>query len=357
MKLKSWWYDTKSTKWQIIFGTLLIGSVFVGTFSFLETYQFEEWKYSGFAKSMIGILMGTVALGVITGVIIIFQSIVSMDREKNQKIFDERLALYKQFIKKTTDIISDDKLVDEERHELKILEKEVLMIASPNTYDKWSSLYKDILKLKSTEDEKIDNEDQIRLSISDKSIDFVNSCRMDLEIGVVDTKTIESSKKESRIEISRKWTVSDFKNYDVWLSQRLNTDKNIKPEMIEIHRSIHDFVMDNFPNIDVKYVLDGASLKHPNGKKVGNINVFSGKGVVLNLLRSEKDGFRLPNINHKCVNARNDMKNCSYYFITNISVLDSEIKEQLQNSYDIRDKNKNILTNKNPQIKEILGLE
>jgi len=172
----------------------------------------------------------------------------------------------------------------------------------------------------------------------------------------LDTKTIESSKKESRIEISRKWTVSDFKNYDVWLSQRLNTDKNIKPEMIEIHRSIHDFVMDNFPNIDVKYVLDGASLKHPNGKKVGNINVFSGKGVVLNLLRSEKDGFRLPNINHKCVNARNDIKNCSYYFITDISVLDSEIKEQLQNSYDIRDKNKNTLTNKHPQIKEILGI-
>ena len=75
MDFKTWWYDTNTTKWQIIFGTLLIGIVFTGTFAFLSTYQFEEWKYSGFAKSMIGILMGTVALGVITGVIIIFQSI------------------------------------------------------------------------------------------------------------------------------------------------------------------------------------------------------------------------------------------------------------------------------------------
>ena len=67
MGFKSWWYDSKTTKWQIIFGTLLVGVVFVGSFSFLETYQFEEWKYSAFSKSMIGILMGTVALGVITG--------------------------------------------------------------------------------------------------------------------------------------------------------------------------------------------------------------------------------------------------------------------------------------------------
>ena len=88
MDFKTWWYDANTTKWQIIFGTFLIGIVFIGTFAFLSIYQFEEWKYSGFAKSMIGILMGTVALGVITGVIIIFQSIVATDKEKNQKIFD-----------------------------------------------------------------------------------------------------------------------------------------------------------------------------------------------------------------------------------------------------------------------------
>ena len=115
MGFKTWWYDSKTTKWQIIIGTLLVGVVFVGSFSFLETYQFEEWKYSAFSKSMIGILMGTVALGVITGVIIIFQSIVAMDKEKNQKIFDERLSLYKDFIKQTMSIISDNVLDNEER--------------------------------------------------------------------------------------------------------------------------------------------------------------------------------------------------------------------------------------------------
>ena len=134
MDFRAWWYDTKTTKWQLIIGTLFIGLVFFGTFSYLETYEFEEWKYSGFSKSLLGILMGTVALGVITGIIIIFQSIVSMDREKNQKIFDERLALYKQFTKQTMNIISDNILDDEEVEKLKVIEKEVLMIASSETY-------------------------------------------------------------------------------------------------------------------------------------------------------------------------------------------------------------------------------
>ena len=94
MDFKTWWYDAKSTKWQILIGTILILFIFVGCFTFLETYEFEEWEYSGFIKSMIGILMGTVALGAITGIMIIFQEIATMSREKNQKIFDERLELY-----------------------------------------------------------------------------------------------------------------------------------------------------------------------------------------------------------------------------------------------------------------------
>ena len=203
MNLKTWWYDTKSTKWQIIIGTLLIGFVFIGTFAFLDTYQFEEWEYSGFAKSMMGILMGTVALGVITGIIIIFQSIVSMDREKNQKIFDERLKLYREFINKTMGIVSDNLLDPIERDQLKVIEKEILMIASPETYKKWMILYKDILKLKANENDKENEDDDVIFSISDKSIEFINSCRQDLEIGVIDKQTIAYSKSESRSEISK----------------------------------------------------------------------------------------------------------------------------------------------------------
>lgn len=360
MDFKTWWYDTKTTKWQIIFGTILIGIIFIGTFAFLSIYQFEEWKYSGFAKSMIGILMGTVALGVITGIIIMFQSIVATDKEKNQKIFDERLALYKQFTKQTMGIISDNILDIDEREQLKVIEKEVLLIASSDTYRKWAALYNSMLDLKKEENDYIENEEEVILNLSDKSIDFVNSCRKDLEIGVIDKATIKFSKDQSRAEIkkTKKFTVSNFENYDAWKKQRIQEDEKVTAQMISVHKLIHDYIKDEFTEINIKYRDHGAALWHIGGKKVGNLNVKGRNGVTLNLLRAEEDGYKLPNISYKTQNYRNNVRSCEYYTIYNILELDSDIKELIQKSYDMRDNKKlNILKKDHPNIKEILGLE
>ena len=265
MNFKTWWYDTKTTKWQIIIGTLLIGVFFIGTFSFLDTYQFEEWKYSGFSKSMIGILMGTVALGVITGIIIIFQSIVATDKEKNQKIFDERLSLYKDFTKQTMTIISDNILDSDEREQLKVIEKEVLMIASSETYKKWVELYNEMLKLKTNENEEIENEELVVLSISDKSVDFVNSCRMDLEIGVIDKATIEYSKEQSRDEIkkSNKFSKTIYNGFEGKVSQL--KDENYDVEGIEVWMKLWsklDKLAETTDEYRISYAESGCSFNN-----------------------------------------------------------------------------------------------
>ena len=357
MDFKTWWYDTNTTKWQIIFGTILIGIVFTATFAFLSTYQFEEWKYSGFAKSMIGILMGTVALGVITGVIIIFQSIVATDKEKNQKIFDERLSLYKDFTKQTMSIISDNILDSEEREQLKVIEKEVLMIASSETYKKWSELYNAMLDLKKEEKEEIENEEEMILNISDKSIDFVNSCRKDLEIGVIDKATIKFSKDQSRDEIkkTKKFTVSNFKDYDSWLSQRTEKDTKITNKDKLLHKEIHSFIKEKYSELEVKLRKRGSSFYHNNGKKVANLYLTGRNGVSLTMIRSEEDGYKFPNMTYVCENLRNDVKNCEYFNVINVTNLDDSIKKVIEESYNIRDKNKNLLKSNHSRINEILG--
>ena len=357
MDFKTWWYDTNTTKWQIIFGTILIGIVFTGTFAFLSTYQFEEWKYSGFAKSMIGILMGTVALGVITGVIIIFQSIVATDKEKNQKIFDERLSLYKDFTKQTMSIISDNILDNEEREQLKVIEKEVLMIASSETYKKWSELYNAMLDLKKEEKEEIENEEEMILNISDKSIDFVNSCRKDLEIGVIDKATIKFSKDQSRAEIkkTKKFTVSNFEDYDSWLSQRTENDTKITNEDKLLHKEMHDFIKEKYSGLEVKRRKRSVAFYHNNGKKVGNIYLTGRNGVSLTMIRSKDNGYKFPSINYECKNLRNDVNYCEYFNINNITILDDDIKKVIRESYEMRDKNKELLKANHPQINEILG--
>ena len=40
---------------------------------------------------------------------------------------------------------------------------------------------------------------------------------------------------------------------------------------------------------------------------------------------------KLPNISHETKNARNDVKNCEYYTIHNVSELDNDIKDLIRN--------------------------
>jgi len=153
------------------------------------------------------------------------------------------------------------------------------------------------------------------------------------------------------------FTVSNFENYDTWKDQRVKEDDKVTSKMITIHKSIHDYIKLDFPDINIKFRKHGAALFHIGGKKVGNLNVSGGYGVALNLLRSESDGYKLPNISHKTKNCRNDVKNCEYYTIYNISALDNDIKDLIRKSYEVRDKKLQILKRDNPIVKQILGLE
>lgn len=195
MKLRQWLYNPKTTKWQILLGTLLITIIFLIFFIPLETYPFDEsWEYHSFWEQIIGAMFGGVAVAVITGVLIMFQSVVAMDREKNQKIFDQRVALYKTFLELTMEIVDDDVLDDDERKILMKTEKEILLIASRDTYLSWCQVYKEILKLprnnkemesmKSDEAKKMSHAKRVRY-ISELTTKFVNFCRKDLDIAVI----------------------------------------------------------------------------------------------------------------------------------------------------------------------------
>ncbi len=161
---------------------------------------------------------------------------------------------------------------------------------------------------------------------------------------------------ESKTNKKFTFTVSNFDTYELWEEQRRKEDDNITPEMITIHKSIHDYIKSDYPEINIKLRKHGAALFHKNGKKVGNLNVFSKYGVTINLLRTEENGYRFPNISHEVKNMRNDTKGCEYYTIININSLDEEIKSCFKMSYEVRDKKLNLLKRSHPNVNEILGI-
>ena len=194
--------------------------------------------------------------------------------------------------------------------------------------------------------------------ISDKSIDFVNSCRKDLEIGVIDKATIKFSKDQSRAEIkkTKKFTVSNFEDYDSWLSQRTENDTKITNEDKLLHKEMHNFIKEKYSGLELKLRKKGSAFYHNNGKKVGNLYLTGRNGVSLTMIRSEEDGYKFPNMTYVCKNLRNDVKNCEYFNVINITNLDDSIKKVIEESYNIRDKNKKLLKSNHPKINEILGV-
>ena len=153
------------------------------------------------------------------------------------------------------------------------------------------------------------------------------------------------------------FTVSSFESYEAWEEQRRNEDDKLTDEIISLHKSIYNFIKIEFPDLSIKFRKHGAALFHVSGEKVGNLNAYGRNGVTLNLLRTEENGYKLPELNHKVENARNDVKNCEYYTILDIKELDEGVKSCLKKSYDVRDKKQKVLKRSHQNIKEILGLE
>lgn len=314
--MSNWFYDSKTTKWQITIGTIFIAIIFISTFAFLDTYEFETWAYSGFTKSIMGILMGTVALGVITGIIIIFQSIVSMDREKNQKIFSNRLELYRSFTKKTMEIINDDDITEEELASLKTINMEVLMIASPITYKKWYTLYKPIAeKGKGQRDEK-EVRDNTR-----NMYEFINSCRKDLEIDQIDTSTLDDV-----IQTAQKGRASYSNTEQDWLFNRKKIRKNLTSTAIDEFKICQKYLSN----------LEGVSFKYP--ANFVSVFVENIRFAIIYLNTSTVDivlSFQSYEISKKSDWEIDNTLSGISYKIKNIGTLNNEMKSLITKAYEL----------------------
>ena len=213
MNLRKWWYDAKTTKWQILLGVFIIGVFFIIPFSLLDQLEWDpDWKHANFVDSILATMLGGVAVAIITGVLIIFQNVIGMDREKNQKIFDQRVQLYKNFLEQTMAIIDDDVLEDHERKNLMVIEKDILMIASPETYNAWYDVYRHILKLPRTVKEmnklrdnpKDAEEHSNRVQkIAELTTYFVNQCRKDLQIVPITNDVVKQINAANKLEIEK----------------------------------------------------------------------------------------------------------------------------------------------------------
>lgn len=190
---------TRSSKNKIIIYSVVITIIYFACFALLSTHTFSEWELWPFFESMIGVFMGAGAIAIITGIILVVQSVIESERDKRQKVFDQKLTLYSGIIEQMEELyrLKEDEDVpmidDQERVDLFFTQLKVALLARPKTFRSFSQLINDI-----ADDQGVVKEEATRLLL-----DFVVDARNDLDVQEEMSADDQQSLNES-LEIAEK---------------------------------------------------------------------------------------------------------------------------------------------------------
>ncbi len=177
----------KTTKKRLIGNpitvSIFIGIIYFGTFGFLEVYDFEKWKYGAFIQSVLSVFLGAGAIGIITGVIIMFQSSLESKKEKAKEIFDQKITLYKEVIDKVNHMFVDGKINEDEFRQIELMLLKLQLMAKDETIHTFVNFYKKVADMiPSDVDGNGELEFDIDIELKNVFSTFVNQCRTDLEL-------------------------------------------------------------------------------------------------------------------------------------------------------------------------------
>lgn len=163
--------------------SIFIAVIYFGTFGFLSIYDFSQWTFGPFIESVIGVFLGAGAIGIITGVIIMFQSSLESKKEKAKEIFDQKINLYKEVIDNVNHMFVDGKINEGEFRQIELMLLKLQLMAKDETIETFVDFYKKVADMIPTDTDG-DGELEFDVDIDLKNLfsSFVNQCRTDLEL-------------------------------------------------------------------------------------------------------------------------------------------------------------------------------
>ncbi len=163
--------------------SIFIAIIYFGTFGFLSIYDFSQWTFGPFIESVLGVFLGAGAIGIITGVIIMFQSSLESKKEKAKEIFDQKINLYKEVIDNINDMFVDGKIDEIEFRRIELMLLKLQLMAKDETIETFVIFYKKVAEMIPTDTDG-DGELEFDIDIELKNLfsSFVNQCRTDLEL-------------------------------------------------------------------------------------------------------------------------------------------------------------------------------
>ena len=104
------------------------------------------WPGKDISAQFFSALAGALVAAIITLFLLRGQTAVEADRKKSSKVFEERLCIYKEFLRKLCDVVKDQKITPEEEIELQFQVSCIAMHTSSESIKNISVQVKDIIE-------------------------------------------------------------------------------------------------------------------------------------------------------------------------------------------------------------------
>jgi hypothetical protein len=169
---------------KAILAIVVIGiSVYLG---FTPLYEKVE---GGVAGAVIGASFGAIFVVILTNYLLTKQTEVEQESKRGEKVFEEKVELYKEILKNTEELIEDETISkSDEMKKLPFLMLKLQMLGNDDAINSYEQIYTKIIDIFNNEPEN----DEVRLDedaqteIHSFLSEFCNVCRVDLKVS--DTK-------------------------------------------------------------------------------------------------------------------------------------------------------------------------
>lgn len=138
-KIRSFFKENK-TFMALLIGCLLLLILFVSVATISGA-----WPGSDTSAQILSALAGAVVAAIITLFLLLGQTSSEEKKERNTKVFEERLRIYQDFLHKLCDVVKDKKIEPEEEIELEFQVAYIAMHTSSDSIETISNQVKDII--------------------------------------------------------------------------------------------------------------------------------------------------------------------------------------------------------------------
>jgi hypothetical protein len=332
---------TAKNRNKIVTYSIIVTIIYFACFAFLSMHMhaFQGWALGKFFEGMLSVFMGAGAIAIITGIILVVQSIIESERDKKQKVFDKKLALYSGIIEQMEGFYQlkedeDVPMIDQqERMDLFFTQLKVALLAKPKTFRSYSQLINDL-----ADDQGVIKDEATRLLLN-----FILDARNDLDVQEEMTPEDHRSLNES-IEIAEK-TASNIRQtgrgtyfvgedpFQQYLDQFLTAegrDKRLDERAMQTIRSIHKYLKENYADregVTFDYSVTGGCAGFTKSKERGTkffyLRFDTWRGACNNqevtlvptlyLLKTPENGYEVPYMNDLL--AAQSQKGYEFYLI------------------------------------------